>query len=64
MIENIFKIDMFSKEVYYLTSMPSRLDYVEVLIVIIVSLIISFVSTLLPSFRASKIDPIKTIKNE
>jgi len=54
-IENIFKIDMFSKE---------RLDYFEVLSVIVVSLIISFMSTLLPAYRASKIDPIKTIKNE
>ena len=63
-IENIFKIDMFSKEVYYLSSLPSRLDYFEVLSVIVVSLIISFISTLLPAYRASKLDPIKTIKNE
>ena len=63
-IENIFKTDLFSKEVYYLSSLPSRLDYVEVLLVIVVSLIISLISTLLPAYRASKIDPIKTIKNE
>ena len=36
----------------------------EVLFVIIVSLIISFISTLLPAYRATRIDPIKTIKNE
>ena len=63
-IENIFKTDLFSKEVYYLTSLPSRLDYIEIILIIIVSLIISFVSTFLPSYRASKIDPITTIKNE
>ena len=63
-IERIFKIDLFSKEIYYLSSLPSRLDYVEVLSVILVSLIISFISTLFPAYRASKIDPIKTIKNE
>ena len=55
---------MFSKEVYYLSSLPSRLDYFEVLSVIVVSLIISFISTLLPAYRASKLDPIITIKNE
>ena len=59
-----FKTDLFAKEIYYLSSLPSRLNYSEVAIVIIVSLIISFISTLLPSFRASKIDPITTIKNE
>ena len=63
-IENIFQIDLFSDEIYYLSSLPSRLDYVEVLLVIVVSLIISLISTLLPAYRASKIDPIKTIKNE
>jgi lipoprotein-releasing system permease protein len=63
-IENVFQIDLFSDEIYYLSSLPSRLDYVEVLLVIVVSLIISLISTLLPAYRASKIDPIKTIKNE
>ena len=63
-IENIFKTNLFSKEVYYLSSLPSRIDYTEIISVIIVSLVISFISTLLPSYRASKIDPITSIKNE
>ena len=63
-IESIFMINLFSEEVYYLSSLPSRLNYNEVILVIIVSLAISFISTLLPAYRASKIDPIKTIKNE
>ena len=63
-IENTFKTELFSKEIYFLSSLPSQLNYYEVLLVIIVSLIISFFSTLLPSYRASKIDPIKTIQNE
>ena len=63
-IESILNINLFSEEVYYLSSLPSRLDYIEVISVIVVSLIISFISTLLPAYRASKIDPIRTIKNE
>ena len=64
LIESIFKTELFSNEVYYLSSLPSKLDYIEIILIIIVSLIISFVSTFLPSYRASKIDPITTIKNE
>ena len=64
LIENMFKTELFSKEIYFLSSLPSKLNYIEVLVTIVVSLIISLVSTLLPAFRASKIDPIKTIKNE
>ena len=63
-IEKIFNTNLFSKEIYYLSSLPSRLNYSEVAIVIIVSLIICFISTLLPSYRASKIEPIETIKND
>ena len=64
LIESFLNINLFSEEIYYLSSLPSRLDYYEVSLVIFVTLIISFISTLLPAYRASKIDPIKTIKNE
>ena len=64
LIENIFNTELFSKEIYFLSSLPSQLNYIEVLLTIVVSIIISLVSTLLPAYRASKIDPIKTIKNE
>ena len=64
LIENMFNTELFSKEIYFLSSLPSQLNYIEVLVTIIVSIIISLVSTLLPAYRASKIDPIKTIKNE
>ena len=63
-IEKIIQTNLFSEEIYYLSSLPSRLNYYEVFLVIIVSLIISFISTLLPAYRASKIDPIKSIQHE
>ena len=63
-IENLFNINLFSKEVYYLTSLPSKLDFFEVFFVIIISLIISLFSTIFPALRSSKINPITTIKND
>ena len=63
-LENTLKTNLFSKEIYYLSSLPSRLNYNEVLLVIVVSLIISLISTLFPAYRSSIIDPIKTIKND
>ena len=58
-LENILNINLFAKEIYYLSSLPSRLDYKEVLLVVIVSLIISLISTLFPAYRSSMVDPIK-----
>ena len=63
-IENLFNTNLFAKEVYYLSSLPSRLDFFEVLLVVIISLIISILSTVFPAYRSSKIDPINIIKND
>jgi len=63
-LENLFNTDLFAKEVYYLSSLPSQIDFFEVLLVVIISLIISIFSTLFPAYRSSKIEPINIIKND
>ena len=63
-IEYLFNTDLFAKEVYYLSSLPSRLDFFEVLIVVIISLIISIFSTVFPAYRSSTIEPINIIRND
>ena len=63
-LEKLFKTDLFAKEIYYLSSLPSRLDQMEVLYVVIISLIISLFATVFPAYRSSLIDPIKSLKND
>ena len=63
-LEKIFNTELFSQEIYYLSSLTSRINLSEVITFILVSLLISFLSTILPAYRASKVDPIKTIKYE
>jgi len=63
-LEKTFKTDLFAKEVYYLSSLPSRLDQIEVLYVVLISLIISLFATVFPAYRSSLIDPIKSLKND
>ena len=63
-LEKLFKTDLFAKEIYYLSSLPSRLDQIEVLYVVIISLIISLIATVFPAYRSSLIDPIKSLKND
>ena len=63
-LEKLFKTDLFAKEIYYLSSLPSRLDQIEVLYVVIISLIISLFATVFPAYRSSLIDPIKSLKND
>ena len=63
-LENFFNIDLFAKEIYYLSSLPSRLDEIEVLYVVLISLIISLFATVFPAYRSSLIDPVKSLKND
>ena len=64
LLEKLFKTDLFAKEIYYLSSLPSRLDQIEILYVILISLIISLFATVFPAYRSSLIDPVKSLKND
>ena len=64
LLEKLFKTDLFAKEIYYLSSLPTNLDQIEVLYVIIISLIISLFATVFPAYRSSLIDPVKSLKND
>ena len=64
LIENLLHIELFSEEIYYLSTLPSDIKYQEVLFVFLISIIITILSTIFPSIRASNIDPIDTLKNE
>ena len=63
-IENIFHIDLFAKEIYYLSNLPSRVDNLEVFYVLIISIIICLIATTIPAYRSMKVDPIKSLKND
>ena len=63
-LESIFKVKLFSQEVYYLSNLPSKINNVEVFYVLIISILISLVATSFPAYRSIKIDPIKSLKNE
>jgi lipoprotein-releasing system permease protein len=63
-IENLFNIDLFSKEIYYLSNLPSKLNYLEIIYVIGISIIICLLAITFPALRTIKIDPIKSLKND
>jgi lipoprotein-releasing system permease protein len=63
-LANITNTRIFDPVVYYLDSLPSNVDIKDVLSVMIISLILSFCSTLYPAWKASKLSPIEGLKNE
>ena len=63
-LEKILNTKLFAEEIYYLSSLPSKINTNEVILVFLTSITISIISTIFPALRSAKIDPIKSIRNE
>ena len=63
-LESLLETELFSEEVYFLSTLPSDIKYEEVFFVFFISLIITILSTIFPAIRASNIDPVNILKNE
>jgi lipoprotein-releasing system permease protein len=63
-VERLFGFKILPGDVYYLSELPSRVNYGDVLLIALGTLLISFLSTVYPSWRASKLDPAETLRYE
>jgi len=63
-IEQLFGFKILPGDVYYLSELPSRINYGDVVFIALGTLLISFLSTIYPSWRASKLDPAETLRYE
>ena len=63
-VENLFGFKILPGDVYYLSELPSQVNYGDVGIIILGTLLISFISTIYPSWRASRLDPAESLRYE
>ncbi len=63
-IEHLFGVQFLSKDVYYISELPSDLRYHEVMMVSGISFAISLLATLYPSYRASRTQPAEALRYE
>jgi lipoprotein-releasing system permease protein len=63
-IENLFQVQFLAKDVYYISDLPSKLDWKDVTIIIVMSFILSLLATLYPSYKASQINPAEALRYE
>ncbi|MGZ6019165.1 MAG: lipoprotein-releasing ABC transporter permease subunit [Phenylobacterium sp.] len=55
---------VFSSDVYFLSRLPAKVDWLEVTIIVGFSLAMSMVWTLPPAWRASRLDPVEALRYE
>ena len=63
-VQRLTHTDPFAPEVYFLTHMPSVVDGQDVWHIVLMSLTLSFLATLYPSWRAAKLDPVEALRYE
>ncbi|PKN39457.1 MAG: lipoprotein-releasing system transmembrane subunit LolC [Deltaproteobacteria bacterium HGW-Deltaproteobacteria-2] len=63
-VEKIFHFKILPGDVYYLSELPSKVNYGDVAIIVAGTLLICFLSTIYPSLRASKSDPAEALRYE
>ncbi|PKN51222.1 MAG: lipoprotein-releasing system transmembrane subunit LolC [Deltaproteobacteria bacterium HGW-Deltaproteobacteria-13] len=63
-VEKIFHFKILPGDVYYLSELPSKVNYGDVVIIVIGTLLICFLSTIYPSLRASRTDPAEALRYE
>ncbi len=63
-LSKIFNISLFPEEIYFLSKMPSEIDVNSIILISICSVAATVVVSIFPAIKASKLDPIKSLKYE
>ncbi|MGL4636563.1 MAG: lipoprotein-releasing ABC transporter permease subunit [Beijerinckiaceae bacterium] len=67
-IKNFFSVlagrDLFPATLYFLSKLPSVIDWREVITVVVLALVLSILASLYPAWRAAKLDPVEALRYE
>jgi lipoprotein-releasing system permease protein len=63
-MEQLFNASFLPKDIYLISRMPSDPQQADIVPVAIISLLLAFVATLYPSWRASQVNPAEALRYE
>ena len=64
LLSSVFNITLFPEEIYFLSKMPSEIDFFSIFIISICSILVTSIVSIFPAIKASKLDPVKSLKYE
>ena len=63
-IEQLFGVKFLAKDVYYISELPSEVQFMDVAVIAVVSFALCLLATLYPSWRASRVNPAEALSYE
>jgi lipoprotein-releasing system permease protein len=63
-LQRLTGIGVFPPEIYFLSTMPSKVEPMEVVSVVLMAFGLSFLATIYPSWRAARLDPVEALRYE
>ena len=63
-LANTFELIKIPVDIYQISHVPFRLKFLDLILIVGIALLISFLSTLFPSHRAARVNPVTALKYE
>ena len=63
-VERLLGIQFFSPDVYFLDKLPVQIHSVDVALIVLTAICVSFFATLYPAWNASRLDPVVALRYE
>ena len=62
-LESILGVTLYQAEIYFLSELPTEIHWLEVLWIGLLAVLLSLVSSIIPSYRASRLNPADVLRS-
>jgi len=63
-IESFFGVQFMAADVYYISDVPSKLNWTDVYLIAVIAFVLSLLATLYPAWQASRVNPAEVLRYE